>query len=268
MSSSFTETEQLLSTTARIVEEDELYYVTAGGTPYMTMLMAMRSHAPNTCFMLENGTIGPRPSLPIGTFQQCVNSRADYRSAMWADMNTVNFIASTGYIGYAMLNALQIDQRGNFNSVILGGDYYHPHRRFGGIGGANEIASLCWRTILQCEQTKRKFVKQLDFVAAPGYIDGSAEAKANSGLPKGTVPYRVVTPMAVFGYDEETRWMKLLAVSTWVTVDEVLSNMDFEPMLPDKVQIIEPPTEEELHILRSEVDPSGQTIGKGKWINL
>jgi len=39
-------------------------------------------------------------------------------------------------------------------------------------------------------------------------------------------------------------------------------------MVADKVERLEPPTEEELEVLRVYVDPRGQTIGSQKWINL
>jgi glutaconate CoA-transferase subunit B len=77
-----------------------------------------------------------------------------------------------------------------------------------------------------------------------------------------------VTPEAVFGFDEETRYMKLLAIAEWVEVKDVLEKMDFEPMIASKVERLEPPTEEELQVLRVNVDPGGGTIGEGKWINL
>jgi len=251
-----------------MVEEDKIYYIQAGGAPMLSVLLAMRTHAPNVAYMLENGTIAPRPVLPLNPLMTLSNSRADYKAVMWTNMNMTNWFAAIGLVDYGILMGLQIDQWGNFNSGFLGGDYYHPGRRFGGPGGATEIASLCWRTIIVTDQEKRKFVKSPDFVSSPGYLDGSPGARERSGMPRGTGPYRVLTPVAMFGYDEETRRMKLLAVSPWSTVEDVLNEMDFEPIIADKVEVLEPPTEQELTILRSEVDTRGQTIGQGKWIEL
>jgi glutaconate CoA-transferase subunit B len=169
---------------------------------------------------------------------------------------------------YGILLTLQTDPYGNINSSFLGGDFYHPGRRFGGAGGANEIASLCWRTILHCPQEKRKFVKKMDFITSPGYLDGSLHARERAGLPAGTGPYRIVTPEAVFGFDEKTHYMKLLATAEWVEVKDVLEKMDFEPMIAPNLERLEPPTEEELEVLRVYIDPGGGTIGEGKWINL
>jgi len=71
----------------------------------------------------------------------------------------------------------------------------------------------------------------------------------------------------MFGYDDETRRMKLLAIALWVTVEDVLAEMDFEPVMPDQVEEMAPPTEEELDILRVAIDPRGQSIDKGEQIS-
>ena len=56
---------------------------------------------------------------------------------------------------------------------------------------------------------RRKSVKKVGFISSPGYLDGLSGARERAGLPAGTGPYRVITPEAGFGYDEETRYMKL-----------------------------------------------------------
>jgi glutaconate CoA-transferase subunit B len=76
----------------------------------------------------------------------------------------------------------------------------------------------------------------------------------------------VVSDKAIFGFDEETRRMKLLAVCPWATVDEVLEDMDFEPLVAEPVTTVAPPTEEQLTVLRAKVDPRGRVIDQGKWI--
>jgi len=266
MSVSFTENEHQICTLARMIEEDKIYYVTAGGIPLISTQLAMKTHAPDVAYVLENGTIAPRPSLPLNPLMTMSHSKADYKAAMWSNMNMVGWFAANGLFDYGILSSLQVDQWGNLNSGFLGGDYYHPQRRYGGPGGATEIAGLCWRTIIVTSQQKRKFVTKPDFISSPGFIDGSPDGRERSGMPKGTGPYRVITPMAMFGYDEETHHMKLLAISPWLTVQDVLDEMDFEPLMAEELGTLDPPTESELMILRSEIDTRGQTIGEGKWI--
>lgn len=67
--------------------------------------------------------------------------------------------------------------------------------------------------------------------------------------------------MGVYGFDEETKKMKLLAVHPGVTINDVKENSSFELIIPEKVETTEPPTEEELRLLH-EIDPTGMAIGK------
>ena len=76
----------------------------------------------------------------------------------------------------------------------------------------------------------------------------------------------VVSDKAIFGFDEETRRMKLLAICPWATLDDVLANMDFEPLVAEPLGTVAPPTEEQLSVLRARVDPTGLVIDQGKWI--
>jgi glutaconate CoA-transferase subunit B len=169
---------------------------------------------------------------------------------------------------YGLLACLQVDRFGNFNSTFIGGTYEQPERRFGGPGGANEIASQCWRTLLMTKLERRKFVNTLDFMSSPGYLDGSPGAREKAGLPAGTGPYKVITQEATFDFDEETRQMRLIATMPWVTVDDVLAKMEFKPLIADKLERMEPPTDEQLNIIRSQIDPGGLTVGRGEWISI
>ena len=168
-------------------------------------------------------------------------------------MNTAFCHAQLGLMDYGLLAALQIDPYGNINSSFIGGDYDKPERRFGGPGGATGIASCCWRTIYLMQLQGRKFVERVDHVSSPGYLDGSPEARERAGLPRGTGPYRVVTPEAIFGFDDATRRMKLLAVAEGMSADAVLGQMGFEPLVAERLDAIPHPSEEEVGMLRREI---------------
>jgi len=263
---SFTDNEAIIIFTSRLMEEDRLNFVAIGGPPLLAILLAKQTHAPGIAYVVEDGTIAPQMPMPAPAFM--IGAGLASRGAVaWTDMNTVDFHAMRGYIDYGVLAAVQVDAYGNFNSTYVGGEYDRPQRRFGGPGGANEIASLCWRTILMTRLQQRKFVNHLDFMSSPGFLDGSPRARERAGLPAGTGPYRVVTESAVFGFDDATRRMKLLAVAPWSSVDEVLAEMEFAPIVPKDVETLEPPSEHELDLLRTQIDPTGRTIA-GDWILL
>jgi glutaconate CoA-transferase subunit B len=66
--------------------------------------------------------------------------------------------------------------------------------------------------------------------------------------------WRVVTDLAVMGFDEETREMKVLALQQDVTREEVQDSTGFRLLFADKLDTAEPPRREELEVLRH-LDP-------------
>src|SRR3990172_2763827 len=87
-----------------------------------------------------------------------------------------------------------------------------------------------------------------------------------AGLPRGTGPWRVVTPWAVYDYNDERR-LRLIAVAPWVTVEQVLEECECKPAVADQVATIDTPTDEELDMFRSQLDVAGQFSGaRGVWV--
>src|SRR5205085_3442445 len=106
-------------------------------------------------------------------------------------------------------------------------DYARPHVRLPGSGGANDLASLCWRVLVVTNHDRRRFVERLDFVTTPGYLTGPGAREA-AGLPPGTGPYRVITDLAVLGYHEQTKRMEILSVHPGVRLEQVQEASPFE----------------------------------------
>jgi len=257
--SRFTETECTICLAARLLEDGKTVFV-GWGIPQVVAILAERLYTPNLIQIFEFGAIGPQPLTPFvrGTMGGPSNV---YRSLQWTTMNWAFAYAATGYLDYGMIGALQVDAYGNVNSTLLGGSYDRPERRFPGSGGGNEVASLCWKTIVVLKHEPRRFVEQLDFMTSPGYVTGPGAREA-AGLPRGTGPYRVVTSQALFGFDDETRRMLLLGVLRGLSADQVTRGMGFEPRVAEKIEVLEPPTREELAVLREEIDPSRMIIGR------
>ncbi len=253
----FTDTEFMICAAARLLEDRKTVFV-GWGMPQLVAMLAERLYTPDLVQIFEFGAIGPQSLLPFvrGTMGGPSNV---YRSLQWSNMNWAFAYAGTGYVDYGMIGAAQIDTFGNVNSTLLGGTYERPTRRFPGSGGGNEVASLCWRTILVMKHEPRRFVERLDFMTSPGYLDGPG-GREKAGLPRGTGPWRVVTSKALFGFDEETKRLTLLGVLKGLSVPEVLDGMEFRPLATGLVEEIAPPADEELRVLREQIDPSGIVI--------
>jgi glutaconate CoA-transferase subunit B len=253
----FTDTEFMICAAARLLEDRKTVFV-GWGMPQLVAILAERLYTPSLVQIFEFGALGPRSLTPFvrGTMGGPTNI---YRSLQWTNMNWAFSYAATGYVDYGMIGALQVDSYGNINSTLLGGSYEQPARRFPGSGGGNEVASLCWKTIIVLKHEPRRFVEKLDFVTSPGYGDGSG-ARERAGLPRGTGPWRVVTSRAVFGFEEETKRMRLLGALRGLGPEDVLAGIGFEVRQAESLEAMAPPTEEELRLLREEIDPSGIII--------
>jgi glutaconate CoA-transferase subunit B len=231
--------------------------VVGTGAPCAAAMLAQRTHAPELVIVFEAGGIAPRlRSAPLSVG----DSRTFYGAAQATSMNVVMDACSRGCIDYAFLGGAQIDSHGNLNSTCIG-EWARPKVRFPGSGGANDLASLCRRTIVMTSHTRSRFVETPDFVTTPGYLSGKGAREA-AGLPPGTGPYRVITDLAVIGYDEDLCRMRVLSIHQGHTREEVIENTGFEMLFAEQIGETSPPTKEELRILRDEVDPSGVIIGR------
>ena len=135
-----------------------------------------------------------------------------------------------------------------------------PTVRLPGSGGANDIGSLCHRTIAILRQDRRRFVQKVSFVTTPGYLDGPG-GRERAGLPRATGPYRVITQLGVYGFDEATCRMKLRGLHPGVSFEMAQAAASFEIDTDEWIETTPPPSEEELACLH-EIDPLGMVLGK------
>jgi glutaconate CoA-transferase subunit B len=211
--------------------------------------LAQKLHAPNLVPIFEFGGIGALlEELPLA-----VGERRSFHKALAASgiLDLVEH-AQRGFVEYGFLGGAQIDCYGNLNSTVIG-EYANPKVRLPGSGGGNDVGSHCWRTIAIIPHDKRRFVDNVDFITTPGYLTGP-EARENAGLPPGTGPYRVVTNLAVMGFHPDNKRMMLLQTQPGITVEYIQENTGFELLYSETITENHPPTQEELVILREEVD--------------
>ncbi|MGC9345380.1 MAG: CoA-transferase subunit beta, partial [Candidatus Bathyarchaeales archaeon] len=175
---------ELLASVASKMLEDKKSVFVGTGLPMIASMLAQRTHAPNLLIIFEAGGIGPLiPVLPISVG----DSRTFWKAVAASSMHDTMSISQAGYLDYGFLGAAQIDMYGNINTTIIG-QWEKPKVRLPGSGGANDVGSLCRRTIIIMRQDKRKFVEKIDFLTTPGYLTGPG-AREKAGLPEGTGPY-------------------------------------------------------------------------------
>jgi len=251
----YSSTEMLACVASHMLEDKKSVFV-GTGLPMIAAMLAQRTHAPNLLLFFEAGGIGPEmPVLPISVG----DSRTFHMAVAASSMHDSMSMAQAGYIDYGFLGAAQIDKHGNINTTVIG-PYDRPKARLPGSGGANDVGTLCNKTIIIMRQDKYRFVEKVDFLTTPGYLDGF-DSREKTGLPKGSGPYRVITQLGVYGFDDETKRMKLLSIHPGVTIDQIKENSGFEIIIPEKITTTRPPTNSELKILK-QIDPAGMVIGK------
>ena len=237
--------------------EDGSSVVVGTGAPCAAAMLSQKTHAPNIMIMFEAGGVGPLlPTMPISVG----DSRTFYKGIMASSMLEVMDACQRGMVDYCFLGGAQIDMYGNINSTVIG-DFAKPRVRFPGSGGANDLASLSWRTMVITPHDVRRFVPKVDFITTPGYLTGPGAREA-AGLPPGTGPYKIITNLCVMGFDPETKRMVVESIHPGVTKEEVVANTGFELLWAPDLKDSTPPTEEELRILREEVDPLKYIIGR------
>lgn len=249
---------ELMICAAAELLEDGAMVVVGTGAPCAAAMLAQKTTAPNLTLLFEAGGVGPRlPRMPISVG----DSRTFYEGLMATSMADIMETCQRGMVDYTFLGGAQIDAFGNLNSTIIGSDYRRPKVRLPGSGGANDLASFCWRVLVLTPQDKRRFVEKLDFVTTPGYLTGPGAREA-AGLPAGTGPYKVITNLAVLGFDETTRRMQVESVHPGVTLDQVRDNTGFELLVRDPIATTAVPAADTLDVLRNEVDPHRYILGR------
>jgi glutaconate CoA-transferase, subunit B len=242
---------------ASLLEDKKSAFV-GTGLPVISGMLAQKTHAPNLLIIFEAGAMGTLlRELPISVG----DSRTSHRAVAASSMHDIMSLSQAGYVDYGFLGAAQMDKYGNINTTCIG-EHDHPKSRLPGSGGANDCGSFSQRLIITiANQSKRTFVDKVDFLTTPGYLDGPG-GRERAGLARGSGPYRVITQLAIYDFDEQTKRLRLLSLHPGVTVEQVKENSGFDIIIPPKVGTTAEPAERDLKILREEIDPSGMVLKK------
>ncbi len=246
--SNYSASELLAVSSARLLKDGQIVFAGVG-IPLLAATLAQRLHAPGLTILFEGGVVGPfivPGELPPSTNEQ----RCTRRANMVMPITNVLLLLQRGYVDVGFMGGAQIDRHGNLNSSFIG-DPDHPKTRLPGSGGGNDISSLT-QMIVVMKHEKRRFVEKVDYVTSPGFLSGGA-SRTEAGLIAGGM-YRVVTDLAILGFDPDSRDMIVIALHPGVEMSQVQENTGFELTASSSVMRTEPPRLDELKVLR-ELDP-------------
>lgn len=253
-STDYTIDELVVCSLAREIRDGE-FVAQGGGTALgiVSVLLARLTHAPNLKYnylssvdpLFDNigpdhspdsvrGTALQRNMTIDGMVSMCIRGKIDVFSTMPA----------------------QIDRYGNVN-VSLIGDHQQPQTRFPGGYGITDWFLYANRVYAYLpKHTRRAFVEKVDYITGQGHIAGETNGRQRLGIP-GQGPQRVVTNLGIMGFDEDTHAMRLDSVHPGVTQDEIEANTGFELIVGSDLQETEPPTVEQVDLIRNRIDPMG-----------
>lgn len=220
--------------------------------------LAHMTHGPNMelVFLGARMNVAHLETIPMPAFGW------DRRVVRWAESysdtghrfdRVKDWLDSVFFIG-----GIQVDRFGNSNLIGIGADYHHLKFRGPGSVGTPSLSTHVGRYyIVLNNHSPRVLVERCDYISACGWGAGGADARRKLGLPGGGPKY-VVTPLCVMDFEEETKRMRLRSLHPGVSAAAVRDNTGFELMIPSSVPETEPPSAEELHVLRTRVDLAGR----------
>ena len=215
------------------------------GLPSEAANLARATHAPNCILVYESGTIGAKPEVLPHSIGDGV--LADNADSVVPIPEVFGYWLQTGRVDVGFLGAAQIDRFANINTTVVG-HYGSPKVRLPGAGGAPEIAASAKEVMVVMPQTPRSFVEELDFRTSVGYLDGG-DSREQLGYIGGG-PTVIITDLGILRPDPETKELTLVKLHPGTSVEQVREATGWDLRVADDPGTTDPPTEEELQILR------------------
>jgi glutaconate CoA-transferase subunit B len=250
----FSKSEMMIVAAARELAGQRVCFVGVG-LPNIAVNVAKRTVAPDLELVYEAGVFGARPArLPLSIGDPTIVTGATAVTSMF---ELFAFYLQGGLVDVGFLGAAQIDRFGNINTTVIG-DYAHPKTRLPGSGGACEIAINARQVFVIMRQSTRSFVEEIDFRTSAGNLGGAANAatirKEQGWLGRG--PSVVVTDLGIWHFDDDGE-MRLDSLHPGETLEHVRETIGWKPRLAAELATTPPPSDEELRLIRVELDPGG-----------
>ena len=216
------------------------------GLPSAACNLAKAMQASDAVLIYESGTIGANPTtLPLSIGDEELVDTAD---AVVSVPDIFRYWLQGGRIDMGFLGAAQVDRFGNINSTVIG-SYENIKVRLPGSGGASEIATLAKEVLIVVKQSKRSFVKELDFLTSSGSIN--PETIKNSANNVGIGAQAIITDLGIMTPSSPSKEFELVKTYPGVTIDQVKENTGWDLKIAEKVTEELSPTQKELTILRN-----------------
>ncbi|MBU3917822.1 glutaconate CoA-transferase [bacterium] len=243
MASKYTLNELLIIVAAREIHDFE-NVILGVGLPTTAGALAKALHAPNVNLMMESGIIDFEPKVQPNHIADTMSCRGFSQST---DLFSTFTMTYRGFVDVCFLGVAQVDKFGNLNTTVIG-DYFDPHTRLPGAGGASDFIGYAKRTVLTMRGGS--FVNKLDYLTSPGYLDGG-DSRDKSGLfPPGSGPTMLISTKGVFKFEPVTKEMYLAQVHPGISADQIKKDIPWELKIASDLSETTPPSEKEIRFIR------------------
>ena len=208
-------------------------------------LLARQTHAPNLYFASAIGQ---------GICSQPAQLGLTNVEKLWLDRSLV----TVGFVRTALemlprlnpkefFRPAQVDAQGNFNNIAFGRDYRRPRLRLPGTGGIPDVTTYFDNIYLYVPRHSRvTFALKLDFKSGLGHDPGRRHGKG---------PCLLISDLGEFDFAYGR--MRLISYHPGISYEKIQANTGFPLDISPHLKETPPPTEEELRLLREEIDPLG-----------
>ena len=249
----FTKTEIMISCISREIEDGD--WVSQGiATPLVNsaLMLAKLTHAPNIFFYYS---VGNTFSMDMGlirlsTFEKVtIGKKLKHLSFEELILDLNRKVRPKEFFRPA-----QMDCFGNFNNVVIG-PYERPRLKLPGAIGIPEVTEYFYNFYLYIPRHEpRCLTQKIDFMSGLGFMKGQSDEERKKMGISGTGPKKVITDLGIFSFGPD-RKLKVDSLHPGVGPEEVAAKTGFPLDFPVSIPITEPPTKEELDLIRQKIDP-------------
>lgn len=229
------------------------------GLSLLPAQLAQRTFAPDIAIVYEGGSIGSTPvgRVPWGVDDTVIQSNAECQTDL---ITTLGCLAQTGRVDVTYLGAAQCDKYANLNTTIRGNDYTRPTARISGSGGGHDLAVGSKKVVVIMNHASDRIVDKLDYRTSPGFCEGGRSRWDVWNLSGGG-PAAIITDLAVMKPNPVTYELEIAEIYPFTTIEEVKEKTGFDIKVAKDFKIADIPTDEQIKIIREQLDISGDFTG-------
>ena len=218
----------------------------------VSYLLAKKTHAPGLTIIALNGGFIDIDFHPMSL---TLAEPLEFASAKvcWGGDETYHWYYQQGRITHEVITVAQVDVHGRTNNAWITSK--GKVLRLPGQGGMADVANLHKNFILYLTRhSPERLIEAVEFCTASRGLLTDKERK-QAGLQPGKV--RLISDLGMFELDLEVNRFRLVSIHPGIALDYVRAQTGGDFLIAEPLPQTEPPSKEDLRLIRDEVDPFG-----------